>query len=51
MILQLWLAHPTIRNTDRMILDPYNWGRVPEPLDITMQEISKIKTEEDNPWN
>jgi hypothetical protein len=33
MMLQLWLAHSSVRNTESMILDPLDWDNVPEALD------------------
>ena len=31
MLSQIWVAHPTLRS-EYMILDPYNWDRMPPPL-------------------
>ena len=31
MLTQIWVCHPSLR-TNYMILDPYNWDHVPEPL-------------------
>jgi len=38
MILQLWIAHSSVRNVNSMILDPFNWGNVPSALD----EVNKV---------
>ena len=34
MLSQIWVAHPTLRS-EYMILDPYNWDRMPPPLVTT----------------
>lgn len=47
MLLQFWVAHPTVRNK-YMILDPNNWDLMPEPL-IPDLEISTNK-KVDLPW-
>jgi hypothetical protein len=31
MLAQIWVAHPTLRS-EYMVLDPYNWDRMPPPL-------------------
>lgn len=31
MLTQIWVAHPSVR-TNYMVLDPYNWDKMPEPL-------------------
>ena len=33
MVLQTWLAHVSVRN-EAMILDPWNWDKIPEPWDL-----------------
>ncbi len=38
MLAQIWVAHPTLRS-EYMVLDPYNWDRMPPPL--VTQEIFK----------
>lgn len=35
MVAQIWCAHPSNRH-EYMILDPYNWDNVPEPLVATL---------------
>jgi len=57
MLLQLWLANSSVRNTDSMILDPLEWDNAPEPLDVetslppTKTPEPKKKTfAEDLPW-
>lgn len=40
MLMQTWLANASIRVPDVMILDPYNWDRVPEPYDVIKAEES-----------
>lgn len=34
MLAQIWVAHPTLRS-EYMILDPYDWDRIPPPLVTT----------------
>lgn len=34
MLSQIWVAHPTLRS-EYMVLDPYNWDRMPPPLVTT----------------
>lgn len=49
MMLQLWVAHPSIRN-DMMVLDPENWDTMPEPL-LSTDLIKPTKTyTSDLPW-
>lgn len=31
MLTQIWVAHPSVR-TNYMVLDPYNWDKMPEPI-------------------
>lgn len=38
MLSQIWVAHPSLRS-EYMVLDPYNWDRMPPPL--VSQEIFK----------
>ena len=43
---QCWVAHPSLRH-QLMVLDPYNWDQMPEPLipkDIFMHENQLLKT-------
>lgn len=56
MLTQIWVAHPSLR-TEYMILDPYNWDRMPPPLvahDIFKHNDAKkflVKEDkEDLPW-
>lgn len=56
MLTQIWVAHPSLR-TDYMILDPYDWDRMPEPLvsrDIFKHEDAKKfldkQDAEELPW-
>lgn len=35
MKLQTWLFHPSVRDTDAMILHPINWDYVPDPMRAT----------------
>jgi len=56
MLTQIWVAHPSLR-TEYMILDPYNWDRMPEPLitqDIFKHDDAKKflakEDKEDLPW-
>lgn len=42
MLTQIWHAHPTNRN-EYMVLDPWDWDKMPEPL-ITSDVLS-------NPWD
>lgn len=56
MLAQIWVAHPSLR-TEYMILDPYNWDRMPEPLitqDIFRHDDAKKflakEDKEDLPW-
>jgi hypothetical protein len=56
MLTQIWVAHPSLR-TEYMILDPYNWDRVPEPLvtqDIFKHDDAKKfldkEDKDDMPW-
>jgi len=46
MLLQTWVAHPSLRVPGAMILDPYDWDKVPESLDIVIQ----APVEQDTPW-
>ena len=48
MLTQIWLAHPDNR-TNLMILDPYDWDAIPEPLE-TSDVFTKIEESLD-PWN
>lgn len=60
MLLQFWVAHPQLR-TKYMILDPFDWDLMPEPLiktDIGIemprmknQKVIKEEVELDTPWN
>lgn len=43
MYLQTWLANASVRNEESMILDPLNWGGVPEAVDEKV-EIKKKNT-------
>jgi hypothetical protein len=45
MILQGWIAHSSIRVPHAMILDPFNWDNIPEPLDIEIEG-----TDNELPW-
>jgi len=45
MLSQTWIAHPSKRNPDTMILDIYDWDLVPEPL-LALEEPTVIKTKE-----
>lgn len=38
MVAQYWLANVKYRDTDTMILDPWNWDRIPPALDETVME-------------
>ena len=54
MLAQIWVAHPSLR-TEYMILDPYNWDRMPPPLvneAIMLKPTSKVVSEDmvDMPW-
>lgn len=56
MLTQIWVAHPSLR-TEYMILDPYNWDRMPEPLvtqDIFKHNDAKKfldkEDKDDMPW-
>lgn len=59
MLAQIWVAHPTLRS-EYMVLDPYYWDRMPDPLvtaEIFKQPDPKLtqprKTVEDTsylPW-
>lgn len=56
MLTQIWVAHPSLR-TEYMILDPYNWDRMPEPLvtqDIFKHDDAKKfldkEDKDDMPW-
>jgi hypothetical protein len=42
MLSQIWVAHPTLRS-EYMVLDPYNWDHMPQPL--VTQEIFKSAEE------
>ena len=55
MILQLWIANASLRNTESMILDPVNWDNIPEPIDVTIPKEKVIEKpneeiKEDLPW-
>jgi hypothetical protein len=39
MLTQIWVCHPSLR-TELMILDPYNWDQMPEPL-ITAEVLDR----------
>ena len=39
MILQLWICNSDVRDTTSMILDPWNWDRIPEALDEVEIEV------------
>lgn len=44
MVAQYWLANVELRDTTTMILDPWNWSNIPEPLDTTvLEEITEEK--------
>jgi hypothetical protein len=43
MYLQIWLANRTLRHPN-MILDPFDWEKVPEPYDLEMLEVTAKKT-------
>lgn len=47
MYLQIWLANSQLRNKDAMILDPINWGNVPEAIDaeIAIKVATKVATD------
>jgi len=44
MLLQLWIANPSNRIVDIMILDPWDWDVVPGPVDIEVKELSSTDT-------
>lgn len=48
MLCQIWCAHP-VNRTQYMILDPYNWDNIPEPL-ISDQIFNVPEVEVDIPW-
>jgi hypothetical protein len=52
MILQLWLANPACRNTDSMILDPFDWAKIPKPLDQmpVFNSQPQKNIDDDIPW-
>lgn len=49
MLCQIWCAHPNNR-TQYMILDPYNWDHMPEPL-ISTQVFHAPVVEADSAWD
>ena len=40
MLLQTWVFNAELRHTN-MILDPWDWDLVPEPWDISVQDLAK----------
>lgn len=51
MILQTWVCHPSKRNPNHQILDPWDWDKVPEPHKFKAQELFnelEVKEEEAN---
>jgi len=43
MYLQTWLANVSCRNTNSMILDPFNWDNVPEAVDQGIDVDEQLK--------
>jgi len=43
MLLQLWIANPSNRIVDIMILDPWDWDVVPGPVDIVYADLLVTK--------
>lgn len=53
MYLQIWLANGQLRDKDAMILDPLNWGNIPDAWDAepsTSPRTKGKKTTEDDDW-
>lgn len=51
MLCQIWCAHPTNR-TQYMILDPYNWDNIPEPIVSTnIFTRPTVEFKVDIPWD
>jgi hypothetical protein len=53
MLCQIWVAHPSLR-TEYMVLDPYNWDRMPPSLIATeifaqKEPIKKPKKDDQTP--
>ena len=44
MLLQIWLCNASLRIEDVMILDPYNWDKIPKAHDDIIQEIQTPQT-------
>jgi hypothetical protein len=60
MLLQIWLAHASVRNTESMILDPLDWDNIPDALDaveplpvlsVADRKAKLVATKGDTPWN
>ena len=52
MYLQIWLANSQLRDKEAMILDPVNWGNIPDAWDteIASSPVNRGKTpSEDSP--
>lgn len=51
MLAQIWVAHPSLRS-EYMILDPYNWDRMPPPLVDTeiFKQAEPAKTSKSSKW-
>lgn len=45
MILQGWVANSSVRDEKAMILDPWDWNNVPEPLDV-VESVESVKPRE-----
>ena len=43
MLLQTWLANIELRDTSSMILDPWDWDKVPEPIDEVVVHETKVE--------
>jgi hypothetical protein len=50
MLLQCWIAHPSIRVPGAMILNPHNWDAIPEAFDLSVEssDFRQEKSWEDN---
>jgi hypothetical protein len=50
MLLQLWLANASLRDTEAMILDPLDWDNIPPAYDEIIKEEPKEEPAEDISW-